>query len=104
MMRRPPRSTLFPYTTLFRSRVDFQIKLGVGVAAFGNVNDGLDKLAKAMDMAEGYKLGRSIFEAERLAHDIREGRNVYTETMPPSRDELEPELRETINSLCAVRG
>src|SRR3712207_8706344 len=22
MMRRPPRSTLFPYTTLFRSRVD----------------------------------------------------------------------------------
>src|SRR3712207_7352457 len=28
MIRRPPRSTLFPYTTLFRSRV-----LGVGVAA-----------------------------------------------------------------------
>src|SRR5256885_6486474 len=23
MIRRPPRSTLFPYTTLFRSRVDF---------------------------------------------------------------------------------
>src|SRR5256885_11698529 len=27
MIRRPPRSTLFPYTTLFRSRVD----LGVGI-------------------------------------------------------------------------
>src|SRR3989454_12068828 len=25
MIRRPPRSTLFPYTTLFRSQVDFQI-------------------------------------------------------------------------------
>src|ERR1044071_10273217 len=24
MIRRPPRSTLFPYTTLFRSRVDLQ--------------------------------------------------------------------------------
>src|SRR2546430_8369721 len=24
MIRRPPRSTLFPYTTLFRSRVDSQ--------------------------------------------------------------------------------
>src|SRR5438477_4914521 len=24
MTRRPPRSTLFPYTTLFRSRTDFQ--------------------------------------------------------------------------------
>src|SRR2546428_1896546 len=29
MIRRPPRSTLFPYTTLFRSRVS------VGVAALG---------------------------------------------------------------------
>src|SRR5258708_14390948 len=29
MIRRPPRSTLFPYTTLFRSRHDFQ--------AFGEV-------------------------------------------------------------------
>src|SRR2546427_4178454 len=27
MIRRPPRSTLFPYTTLFRSRVDHQIGL-----------------------------------------------------------------------------
>src|SRR6266480_7710930 len=25
MIRRPPRSTLFPYTTLFRSRVDRQL-------------------------------------------------------------------------------
>src|SRR2546422_6056021 len=24
MIRRPPRSTLFPYTTLFRSRVEFE--------------------------------------------------------------------------------
>src|SRR3712207_7058688 len=36
MIRRPPRSTLFPYTTLFRSlgRVDVRIEdLGVGVDA-----------------------------------------------------------------------
>src|SRR5256885_4994080 len=26
MIRRPPRSTLFPYTTLFRSRVDGRIR------------------------------------------------------------------------------
>src|SRR5258706_6248825 len=26
MIRRPPRSTLFPYTTLFRSKLDFQIE------------------------------------------------------------------------------
>src|SRR5256885_5645650 len=27
MIRRPPRSTLFPYTTLFRSRVDAHVGL-----------------------------------------------------------------------------
>src|SRR5258708_39650358 len=28
MIRRPPRSTLFPYTTLFRSKVPVQIRSG----------------------------------------------------------------------------
>src|SRR5437763_13106450 len=28
MLRRPPRSTLFPYTTLFRSRVDPRLRRG----------------------------------------------------------------------------
>src|SRR3712207_8336173 len=32
MIRRPPRSTLFPYTTLFRSQVGY-ILLAVGVGA-----------------------------------------------------------------------
>src|SRR3989442_10980390 len=30
MIRRPPRSTLFPYTTLFRSRPDHREQRGVG--------------------------------------------------------------------------
>src|SRR5690242_21669119 len=30
MIRRPPRSTLFPYTTLFRSRDDFHRDLAAG--------------------------------------------------------------------------
>src|SRR3712207_7957300 len=28
MIRRPPRSTLFPYTTLFRSRLDMAVEQG----------------------------------------------------------------------------
>src|SRR5258708_17135428 len=41
MIRRPPRSTLFPYTTLFRSQiVDFvQNFLHAGVGAINLVND-----------------------------------------------------------------
>ena len=31
MIRRPPRSTLFPYTTLFRSGVGVVVFVGVGV-------------------------------------------------------------------------
>src|SRR3712207_8372799 len=33
MIRRPPRSTLFPYTTLFRSLVDGVVR---GVGGYGN--------------------------------------------------------------------
>src|SRR5438105_15296882 len=33
MLRRPPRSTLFPYTTLFRSFVGEVVELGEGVAS-----------------------------------------------------------------------
>src|SRR5256886_12623686 len=32
MIRRPPRSTLFPYTTLFRSLVNGQTGIAVGMA------------------------------------------------------------------------
>src|SRR3712207_8754598 len=42
MIRRPPRSTLFPYTTLFRSILTVQqwnVGVGVGVAV---ENDGVD--------------------------------------------------------------
>src|SRR2546422_6475939 len=35
MIRRPPRSTLFPYTTLFRSRARDVHQLGVGAAGDG---------------------------------------------------------------------
>src|SRR2546422_1617977 len=31
MIRRPPRSTLFPYTTLFRSVAARQLRVGVGL-------------------------------------------------------------------------
>src|SRR3712207_7613347 len=35
MIRRPPRSTLFPYTTLFRSQADYVIDLGPGAGRLG---------------------------------------------------------------------
>src|SRR3712207_7137432 len=48
MIRRPPRSTLFPYTTLFRSRVG-------GVAALG-----VDELGEPADLALGALLAVAL--------------------------------------------
>src|SRR3712207_7068379 len=44
MIRRPPRSTLFPYTTLFRSGVDVTAPLGVGF--FPDMRLGRDAVAR----------------------------------------------------------
>src|SRR3712207_7443463 len=43
MIRRPPRSTLFPYTTLFRSELDHHLPLThqLGVQGLVEVQDGL---------------------------------------------------------------
>src|SRR3712207_7549486 len=38
MIRRPPRSTLFPYTTLFRSVVTLKSQAGHGKVAFGETH------------------------------------------------------------------
>src|SRR5689334_24662601 len=39
MIRRPPRSTLFPYTTLFRSALQTNGKIVVGGYAYMGTND-----------------------------------------------------------------
>src|SRR3712207_6922627 len=40
MIRRPPRSTLFPYTTLFRSQVTGEPDVGQGAARRGGIRGG----------------------------------------------------------------
>src|SRR3712207_7027558 len=50
MIRRPPRSTLFPYTTLFRSLLDPPGGVGRELVALGVVEvlDGADEAAVAL--------------------------------------------------------
>src|SRR2546429_9783468 len=55
MIRRPPRSTLFPYTTLFRSAArvaagcDGRADAGIGVDSCGDDGDGWDLSDRAED-------------------------------------------------------
>src|SRR2546430_13417058 len=39
MIRRPPRSTLFPYTTLFRSELGVGLVVGIAVAAAKSITE-----------------------------------------------------------------
>src|SRR3989449_7673040 len=69
MIRRPPRSTLFPYTTLFRSRVLGRTGLAVspigfgawaiGGNRFGNSYGPTDDAESLRAVRRAYDLGRS---------------------------------------------
>src|SRR2546427_8641160 len=52
MIRRPPRSTLFPYTTLFRSRLCDPDRLGLEV----------DGLGKSAEMGEAHEQSGPIVD------------------------------------------
>src|SRR3712207_7174340 len=66
MIRRPPRSTLFPYTTLFRSRVQAERDRFVGF-----VVDGVEAIAP-----QDRVIGRARFlDARRLSVQGPDGRS-----------------------------
>src|ERR1039458_8889589 len=58
MIRRPPRSTLFPYTTLFRSPGDYRDK-AVGVGIIGD-EDSFDQVWTPRLHAAGADLSRVV--------------------------------------------
>src|SRR2546422_10699204 len=89
MIRRPPRSTLFPYTTLFRSRLVvvnpkrvelcdqadlwLQQRPGTDVALFNAMarvilDDGLANLDFVRNRTEGFEAWRASLDPFTLAH------------------------------------
>src|SRR5256885_3779422 len=59
MIRRPPRSTLFPYTTLFRSIGNFVvIEGGVGAALYAHLQRGSLTVGVGDDIGVGAELGK----------------------------------------------
>src|SRR2546427_13076635 len=71
MIRRPPRSTLFPYTTLFRSTL---AQLRLCLPAFGHVHDRADELDEIAGGAEHRMadrvdtLHRSVWKNDAVIH------------------------------------
>src|SRR2546430_11789170 len=61
MIRRPPRSTLFPYTTLFRSYRKEQCTIQVGGSdQWGNITAGID-LIRRVEGGEAHGLVGPLF-------------------------------------------
>src|SRR5688572_30927728 len=58
MIRRPPRSTLFPYTTLFRSAAAFPLPAGPRAAAVGRAAVAARDEDRAVRLAEDRKSTR----------------------------------------------
>src|SRR3712207_9447427 len=70
MIRRPPRSTLFPYTTLFRSRqVQEAADLRLGVHLAGALLEAADQQHLAKDELTGLLVGQRV----RVLLDARVG-------------------------------
>src|SRR2546430_12013338 len=57
MIRRPPRSTLFPYTTLFRSRREGERRVGLGWSRWPR---GIDLRAVPRDGRKGRRGGSDL--------------------------------------------
>src|SRR2546430_16322804 len=79
MIRRPPRSTLFPYTTLFRSQVHDQLELvhALEVGDLRRVSGGREGLepgldqrgdAAAQDRLLAEQIGLRLLAERRLEH------------------------------------
>src|SRR3989441_9047726 len=74
MIRRPPRSTLFPYTTLFRSKdnnlllIDDEVQTGFGrtgkMWAIEHSKAVPDILTMAKSMGGGVPIGAAVYPAE----------------------------------------
>src|SRR5256885_11970183 len=80
MIRRPPRSTLFPYTTLFRSERDEQVV----------EHGGLPRLAVGRELGRGGDRGGGLRPLRRL------GRS------PPRSEEHTSELQSPCNLVCRL--
>src|SRR3712207_4093931 len=70
MIRRPPRSTLFPYTTLFRSP---RRHVDVRQAADGLREGGEGRAGRVRDVADAHGARRARHEAERVVEVEADG-------------------------------
>src|SRR2546422_11722465 len=98
MIRRPPRSTLFPYTTLFRSLVDVETDIANGLPTFatvglpqGAVKEGRERVYAALANT-GYTFPLKRITVNLAPADIRKERS----------EEHTSELQSRLHLVCRL--
>src|SRR5256885_15912131 len=102
MIRRPPRSTLFPYTTLFRSIVEVDMpdlkalndRVSFPVALFEAYDDLKAYLAK-------YHTGKTV-EQVAAAIASKDVKSTYETLVVPRSEEHTSELQSPCNLVCRL--
>src|SRR3712207_9588528 len=102
MIRRPPRSTLFPYTTLFRSEEQAADVAGRDDLAV-DLQQRLDARLEALLGAEHVRVAlRAMAEAEVLAHRyVRRAERVHEDALDRS-EEHTSELQSRQYLVCRL--
>src|SRR3712207_7594457 len=87
MIRRPPRSTLFPYTTLFRS--------GSGLGASGRSNNSLPPSSRNV-----FRRGRSLSKrSEEHTSELQSRQYLVCRLLLEKKTEIDADLRATLAPL-----
>src|SRR2546430_13270203 len=94
MIRRPPRSTLFPYTTLFRSNTEVQV---LGTRASQRV------VARRAEAGAGHRrIGQRIEPGLRVAENPYLGLDLVGPLIAPRSEEHTSELQSQSNLVCRL--
>src|SRR3989454_12078741 len=102
MIRRPPRSTLFPYTTLFRSRDLRRLVAGHALRV-----EPVERLEEPHPLMEDHRPGQARLEA--VQHELREQLAVVVQRHAPlavvvgeRSEEDTSELQSPCNLVCRL--
>src|SRR3712207_9448002 len=97
MIRRPPRSTLFPYTTLFRSRMGNSIKQMTSMAlTMGLVYKGLAKFSQGIEFVK--RLDQQMVQVREISGMTQE----QTDKLANSYSKMSVNLATTLTDMSKL--
>src|SRR2546422_3857296 len=105
MIRRPPRSTLFPYTTLFRSINDYLLELEQIGCVFKGFDQGLVDFYGKLDGKEIFwcwKVGEDRIEHWHELEAGYAGRQPVPEVVRGRSEEHTSELQSRLHLVCRL--